>query len=204
MNQIMNQKVLLQRLLVSLLVWLAAFGVVVIPPVAASPHPVLAMPPLYLADTPTQSGPDLLKQLETEILPKLEQIFYPDQREQFQASVADGMSFRKAFKSLMLTPEQKAQIRSVLQSVPKRDILASLTPDQKKQLFLKKREMFKPTAEDVIQRIDSNQGRSGSLPPGVKEKIDASLKLKDSFIPSPEAIADKIEAGMNALKKQFD
>jgi hypothetical protein len=198
----------IKRLLVSVLVWLTAFGFVTVDDALANPVSVWSAsssPSLSLADMPPQTGKDLMTQLETEILPQIEQIFKPEQLEQFQQNIAEGMSFRKAFKSLMLTAEQKTQIKTVLKSVSKKDALASLTPDQKKQLFMKKREMFMPTAEDVAEKIEASLKEKGmELPAGVKEKIDAGLKRKDSFIPSSEAITSKIEAGINAIKQQLE
>lgn len=200
----MNTLCLVKRLLASLLIWAMAFGFVAVDTAYASSVPSLAMPVVYLAETPAETAIDFMTQLETEILPQIEKVFNPEQRERFQSSVAEGMSFRKAFKALMLTPEQKTKIKSVLSSVPKKDALASLTPDQKKQLFLKKKDAFRPTAADITEKIETSlKGKGLELPTGVKEKIDAGLKRKDSFIPSAEAITEKIEAGMSAIKDQL-
>jgi hypothetical protein len=195
----------MKRLLVSILVWITVFGFLVTDAAYAISHPILGMPTLFLADTPNQLEKDWITQLETEILPQIEQIFNPEQREQFQANIANGLSFRKAFKSLMLTPEQKTQIKAVLNSASKKDALASLTPEQKKQLFLKKKEMFRPTAAEVAEKIEASLKDKGlELPAGVREKLDEGLKMKDSFIPSPEAITEKIKAGMDTLKNQLE
>lgn len=146
----------------------------------------LVIPPLYLADAATSSPNDLITQLETKILPELEKILFPDQIEQFKTSVANGSSFRKAFKSLMLKPEQKTQLKSLLSSMTKKDAFASLTPEQKKQLFLKKKEMFMPTSEEITDKINADmKGKGTSLPDGIKEKIDVSLKKKDAFMANP-------------------
>lgn len=189
----------MKRLLVSILACLMAIvGLAISAPADASASPA-TLPGVYLADA-SASAPfdkDLLTQLETEILPQLEAIFTPEQSEQFKANIADGVSFRKAFKSLMLTPEQKTQLKTVLKSVPKKDAFASLTPDQKKQLFMKKKEMFMPTSEEITDRISAGMKAKGTfLPEGVKEKIDAGMKKKDAFIPTPESITEKIKAGM--------
>lgn len=170
----------------------------------AQPTGLSWIPSLHLADTSTQLHQDLMTQLESEILPKLESIFTPDQREQFKMNVANGTSFRKAFKSLMLTPAQKTELKTLLKSVPKKDALASLTPEQKKQLFLKKKEMFMPTSEAITDKINTGMKSKGvSLPEGVKEKIDAAMKKKDAFMPTAESITEKINAGMNKLKDEM-
>jgi len=200
----------LKRLILSILAWVVVFGLNAGAIAHAASWPTVSwstmrLSPVYLADASTPSGQEWMAQLEKEILPQIEQIFNPEQREQFRANMAEGTSFRKAFKSLMLTPEQKMQIKTVLKSVSKKDALASLTPDQKKQLFLKKKEMFMPTAEEITERIETSFKDKGlELPAEVKEKIDAGLKMKDNFIPSAEAITEKIEAGMSALKEQLE
>lgn len=160
--------------------------------------------PTLVADAPSQTVGDLITQLEQEILPQLEKIFNADQLEQFKLDLAEGMSFRKAFKALALTPEQKTQLKTLFSSISKKDALASLTPEQKKQLFMKKKEMFKPTAAEISEKIDAAmKGKGVELPEGVKEKIDAAMKRKDAFIPTEEAIAKKIKAGMDAVMENM-
>jgi hypothetical protein len=164
----------------------------------------LAVLPMLVAETPAEAVGDLMTQLEKEILPQLEKIFNADQLEQFTSDLAEGMSFRKAFKSLALTPEQKTQLKTLFSSISKKDSLASLTPEQKKQLFMKKKNMFKPTAEEISEKIDAAMKEKGiELPAGVKEKIDAAMKQKDTFIPTEEAIAKKIKAGMNTVMENM-
>ncbi len=58
-------------------------------------------------------------------------------------------SIRKAFKSAMLTPDQKTKLATVFKSLPQKDFFTSLTPEQKKQLFLKKKDLFIPTADEI-------------------------------------------------------
>lgn len=186
----------MKRLLVSILV----SAIVLLNLFLASPanaNPVkLGIPNLYLADTSAPLKKDFLTQLQTEILPQLENIFSPEQREQFQTEIANGGSFRKAFKSLTLTPEQKTQLKTLLKSIPKKDALASLTPEQKQVLFLKKKEMMMPTAEEITEKITAGmKGKGTTLPEGVKEKIEAGIKKKDTFMPTPESIIEKIKAG---------
>jgi Spy/CpxP family protein refolding chaperone len=143
---------------------------------------------LLLADTATSTATetvkDLLTQLENEVLPKLETILTPEQREQFAKFVSDGGTFRKAFKSLTLTPDQKTKLKEVLSSLPKKDAFASLTPEQKKKLFMQKKDFFKPTAEEIADKI--NQGmkmKGGTMPEGIKEQINAKLKGIQQFMP---------------------
>lgn len=153
----------------------------------------------YMADTAAAPTQDLMTQLETKILPELEKILLPDQIEQFQSKVANGSSFRKAFKSLMLKPEQKAQLKALLSSMVKKDAFASLTPEQKKRLFMKKKELLKPTSEEITGKINANLKEGLALPEGMIEKIDVVMKKKDSFIPNPEVILGKIETGLGGV-----
>lgn len=191
--------------LLSLLVAIAVAGFVFVDVAAASPRSLFAPPSFYLADASQVTPKDLMAQLKEEILPQIEQILTPDQRERFETTLADGMSFRKAFKSLMLTPEQKTQLKTILKSATAKETFASLTPEQKKQLFLKKKAAFAPTAEEVTEKIEASLKEKGlELPAGLKEKIDAGMKRKDSFMPSTESIAEKIEAGLSAIKQQFE
>lgn len=145
------------------------------------------------------ASPDLLKQLETEVLPQLENILTPEQREQFKTAVGEGVTFRKAFKSLTLTPDQKTQLKALFKTLPKQDTFASLTLDQKKQLFLKKKEFFMPTSEEITEKINagmkSKEGM-GAAPAGVTDKINAAMKRKAAFMPKPDEIGEKISAGV--------
>jgi hypothetical protein len=159
------------------------------------------LPGHYLADTAATTGEDWLTQLETEILPHLEEIFSPEQREKFKTDIANGTSFRKAFKSLTLTPEQKTQVKNLLSGVTKKDAFAALTPDQKKQLFAKKKDLFMPTSEEIADRIDASLKAKGmAMPEDVKQKIDAGLKQRDAFMPSTESIIEKIKASIGLAK----
>jgi len=106
---------------------------------------------------PTEQQQELLKQLETNILPQVESILNPEQRERFKTAISDGTSFRKAFKSLSLTSEQKAELGKVFKSLPKKDIFTSLTPAQKQQLFMSKKEIFIPTPEEIGEKINEEQ-----------------------------------------------
>lgn len=181
----------MKRLLISVCACAIFLANFVIANVAqASPLSAFSLPELPIAEV-TEQPLDLIKKLEAEVLPEIEKIFSPEQLEKFRTSVAEGTSFRKAFKSLTLTPEQKTQLGSLLKSLPKKDAFASLTPDQKKQLFLKKKEMFKPTPEEIGEKISAGmklaQEKGGSFAVG---------KEKSAFIPSPADIVAKITEKM--------
>jgi hypothetical protein len=149
------------------------------PEIPAESPEVAAEAALEIADEAT----DLLKQLETDILPQIESVLTPEQQAQFAAKIADGTSFRKAFKAVTLTPAQKGQLGTVLKSLPKKDIFATLTPAQKKQLFLKNKEFFIPTPAEIGAKITA----------GMKMAQD-----KSPFAPTAEAITEKINAKMTA------
>lgn len=102
----------------------------------------------------TEPQVDLQKQLETDLLPQLESILTPEQRDQFKSEISEGSSLRKAFKSMSLTPDQKDKLTDVFKSLPKKDIFATLTPEQKKALFMKKKELFMPTPEEISDKIN--------------------------------------------------
>ncbi len=178
----------MRRLLASILATLMLLLSIGISEVAqAKPLPILAFPSLFSAGVET--GADLLQKFETEILPQLESALSPEQREQFKTAVTDGTSFRKAFKALTLTPEQKSQVGTLLKSLPKKDFFASLTPDQKQKLFLTKKGLLKPTPEEI------------------GEKIDAKMKMatgKSPFAPTGAEIGEKISAKMKAIKSKVE
>jgi hypothetical protein len=162
----------------------------------------------YLADAAIPSNKDWLTQLKTEILPQLETIFTPEQLEQFETDIGNGTSFRKAFKALVLTPNQKAQLKTLLKSIPKKDAFASLTPEQKQQLFLKKKELFRPTSDEIVEKINAGMKTKGAeLPAGVKEKIDAAMKRRDTFMPTSESITEsiteKIQSAISGIKDKL-
>ena len=91
--------------------------------------------------------------------------------------MGEGTAFRKAFKSLTLTPEQKTQLKAVFKDLPKKDAFASLTPEQKKELFLKKKQMFMPTPEEITEKINAGMKSKGLMPEKVSEKVKEKMKL---------------------------
>lgn len=113
--------------------------------------------PLLIADASpsmpaSQTTDDMIEKLKNEFLPQLESILTPEQREKFQSAIVDEkMSLRKAFKEITLTPEQKTKLAMTLKSLPKKDIFKSLTPEQKKEFFMRKRDFFAPTADEIAE-----------------------------------------------------
>lgn len=98
----------------------------------------------------TKEQAELFEQQKTQLLSQLESILTPEQYNQLETAMAEGKtSLRKAFKSAMLTPNQKSKLATVFKSLPQKDFFTSLTPEQKKQLFLKKKDLFIPTADEI-------------------------------------------------------
>jgi len=154
-------------------------------------------------DGVTSSTAEAMELLETDILPQIESILTPEQREQFTDSLADGKSLRKAFKSMTLTPSQKTELATFLKSsLYGSQVLATLSPTDKKEFFLKKKEMFAPTPEEIGEKISEKlkfaKESSGGMAPDadtISEKIAEKLKMvKDKAIaaPTPEEIGQKI------------
>ncbi len=162
---------------------------------------VSATQPFYLLEVATQ--PDVISQLKAEFMPQLNEILTPRQEKLFEEAVSGGTSFRKAFKNLMLTPDQKQEIKVALNSVPKKDLFASLTPTQKKELFLKKKEAFMPSSEEIIDRINTGMPAGESVSKEIQTKIETGLKKRDEFMPSAETIMEKIEAGIENVKESL-
>ncbi|MDX2240877.1 MAG: hypothetical protein NW224_09355 [Leptolyngbyaceae cyanobacterium bins.302] len=192
----------MKRLLLSLILSVLVSLNLAVDAVHAQPQLPFGLSSLF-ADASAPFNEEVMTQLETKVLPELEAIFTPEQREQFKTNIANGATFRKAFKSLSLTPAQKLQLKNLFGSLTKKDALATLTPEQKQQLFMKKKEVFMPTPEEIADKISAGmKGKGLTLPEGVKEKIDASMKSKESFKPTPEAILEKIKSSMSAEKAE--
>lgn len=160
----------------------------------------IEMRSIYFAAA-TTAEQDLLKELQTDVLPQLTAILTPQQLGTFETDISGGDSFRKTFKALMLTPEQKREIKTVLSSIPQKDAFASLTPGQKKLLFLKKKEAFMPSSEEIIDKINAGKaGEGGTVSKAVQDKIEEGIKARDESMPSSKSIMDKIEAGIESFK----
>lgn len=193
-----------------LLMAVAVFCVVTL---TNSPNAYAESLTLFTASTPLAAywtapvlakQPDVLTQLKAEFMPQLYEILTPEQEAMFEEAISGGTSFRRTFKNLMLTPEQKREIKQVLNSVPKRDLFASLTPTQKKGLFLKKKEAFMPSSDEIIERINDKMPAGASVPEEVQTKIETGIKKRDEFMPSAETIMEKIEAGIEDVKEALD
>ena len=132
---------------------------------------------------------ELIQDLKTQLIPEVQKILTPEQGEQLEAAVLEGkQSLRKVFKTIGLTPDQKTKLASTFKSMPSKEILSSMTPEEKKAFFLKKKGEFKPTPEEI------------------GDKISAKMKLakdKSPFIPSPESITAKISKKMEKMKEQL-
>jgi Spy/CpxP family protein refolding chaperone len=97
-----------------------------------------------------ETGIDAIEQLKTTILPQIQNILTLEQQKQLETTViSDKGSIRKAFKSLMLTPDQKTKLAAVFKSLPKKEIFTAMTPAQKRQFFMTKKEIFLPTPEEI-------------------------------------------------------
>jgi Spy/CpxP family protein refolding chaperone len=95
---------------------------------------------------------DMMEQLKDKVLPQIQSILTSEQQEQLEEAIVEGKtSLRKAFKSLTLTPEQKTKLASVFKAIPKAEIFTSMTPAQKREFFMKKKDMFKPTPEEIAE-----------------------------------------------------
>lgn len=154
----------------------------------------------YIATDAPPAKPDVLSQLKATVMPHLTEILTPEQLAMFETNISGGGSFRKTFKSLMLTPTQKGEIKTLLSSVTQKGALASLTPDQKKELFMKKKEAFMPFSEEIIDKINAGKADGTSVSQEVQDKIEKGIKARDTFMPSPESIMEKIESSIESVK----
>ncbi len=159
----------------------------------------------YLASSAPPTQPDVLSQLKATVMPQLAEILTPEQLAMLETNISNGGSFRKTFKTLMLTPAQKSEIKTLLSSVAQKGALASLTPDQKKELFMKKKEAFMPSSEEIIDKINASKaGEGGTVSQAVQDKIEKGLKARDSFMPSSKTIMEKIESSVESVKEGIE
>ncbi|MEA5449622.1 hypothetical protein VB780_13640 [Leptolyngbya sp. CCNP1308] len=153
----------------------------------------------------------LIEELKSKYVPEIESILFPEQREKFEQSIQDGLSLRKAFKSMALTTQQKAELSATMKTVPKGALFAALTPEQKKEVFMNKKEMFMPTPEEIAEKIkigmeskamyapDAPGSETALTPDEIAEKVKLGFEKKKEFMPSIEEIKEKISAKMEAL-----
>ncbi|HIK44207.1 MAG TPA: hypothetical protein IGR64_04885 [Leptolyngbyaceae cyanobacterium M65_K2018_010] len=197
------------RTLISITVCTLMAMLLVVSPAQAKP---LALPWLQDIDL-TADQQELMEQLESKYVPEIEAILFPDQREKFEKAVQEGYSMRKTFKLMALTPKQKADLAATMKSIPKKELFASLTPDQKKEIFIKKKELFMPTPEEIVEKIEAGMKAKETFKPDVpgaemaptaeeiKEKIKLGLEKKKEFMPSLDEIKAKITEKMESLSE---
>lgn len=162
----------------------------------------------FWGDRPSQAiaaGPDRLTQLKRDVLPQLEAVLTPLQREVLETNISKGDSFRKTFKTLMLTPQQKHQIKDILRTVPQRNAFAALTPVEKKKLFVQKKEEFMPTSDEILERVKAAKLEKGeTVSEDVQAKIEQGVKMRDTFMPSAETIMERIEQKIEAVDDSLE
>lgn len=154
---------------------------------------------------------DLLEQVKNQILPQFETILRPEQRDRLQTEIVEAKaSLRKAFKKIALSSDQKTKLAMVLKSLPKKDVFASLTAEQKQELFSKKA-MFKPTPEDISNKINAkmqmakDKGAMMPTPEEISQKISAKMKLaqdKAAAKTAPAAPGQKMTEALNAIESK--
>lgn len=186
--------------------------IVVALPAAAMPFP-FSLPWFQDIDL-TEDQQVLMQQLQDKYVPQIEDILFPEQREKFEEAIQDGYSMRRAFREMYLTPEQKTELASVVKRIPKSSIFASLTPEQKKEIFMKKKEMFRPTPEEIQEKIKAGMEAKGKFAPDgpgsefaptpeeIGEKIKAGFEKKKEFMPSAEEIQEKISEQMEEILEE--
>jgi hypothetical protein len=142
--------------------------------------------------TGEQTRESIIKDLKSKIIPEIESILTPEQNAQLETSVVEGKkSLRKAFKSLVLTPDQKTKLAAVFKTLPSKEVFISMTPEEKKSFFIKQKSVFMPTPEEIGEKINA------------KRKMASVRKDKDSFDSSTEEISKKIGQKMEFLKDKL-
>ncbi len=178
-------------------------------PASAGPLP-FSLPFFNNVDL-TEGQVALMEALESKYVPEIESILYPAQREKFEQAIQEGLSLRKAFKSMALTSAQKTELAATMKTVPKGELFAALTPEQKKEVFMNKKEMFMPTPEEIAEKIklgmesketyapDAPGAEMSPTPEEIAEKVKLGFEKKKAFMPSIEEIQEKISAKMEAM-----
>lgn len=182
---------------------------VVATPASAKPFP-LSLPFFNDLDLDVNQAA-LIEDLKSKYVPEIESILFPEQREKFEQAIQEGSSLRKAFKSMALSTKQKADLAATMKTVPKGPLFAALTPEQKKEVFMNKKEMFMPTPEEIAEKIkagmeskamfapDAPGSETALTPEEVAEKVKLGFEKKKEFMPSLEEIKEKISAKMEAM-----
>ncbi|MGB3308950.1 MAG: hypothetical protein WA939_10025 [Nodosilinea sp.] len=199
---------MLRKLLTVVFCLLVSLNLVV-SPASAKPFP-FSLPFFDNIDVTSEQA-ILIEDLQSKYVPKIENILFPEQREKFEQAIQDGYSLRKAFRRMALTLEQKGELASIIKSVPKGQLFAALTPEQKKEVFMNKKEMFMPTPEEIAEKIklgmeskatfapDAVDSEMTSTPEEIAEKIKLGFEKKKAFMPSMEEIKEKISAKMEDM-----
>jgi hypothetical protein len=201
------------RTLISVLVCTLMMIMVAVNPVQAkSLLPIPGFQDLNL----TADQETLMEKLESEYIPRIESILFPEQREKFEKAIEDGYSLRKAFKSMALSPEQKTELSATMKALPKQELFAVLTPEQKKEVFMKKKELFVPTPEEIMEKIEAGMKAKEKFAPDapgsemmptaeeIGEKIKLGLEKKKEFMPTLEEIQEKISEKMESMTDMAD
>ncbi|HTL90137.1 MAG TPA: hypothetical protein VL134_12110 [Leptolyngbya sp.] len=123
---------MMKRILFAVFAGLMMLQIAIVPAVQALPF-------FTAAETPTTADP--FAELKAKVLPELEAILTPEQWTQFEAEIESGTGVKKALKKVTLTPEEKGKIGMLMKSVPK-EYFTSLTPMQKRELFMQKKDYF--------------------------------------------------------------
>jgi hypothetical protein len=195
------------RTLISILV-----GTLLVVTMAVSPAQAksLSLPCLQDMDL-TVDQQELMEKLESQYIPQIEAILFPDQREKFEQAIEEGYSLRKAFKTMALTSQQKTDLSATMKAIPKQELFAALTPEQKKEVFMKKKEMFMPTPDEIVEKIQAGMKAKEMYAPDapgsemaptaeeIGEKIKLGLQKKKEFMPSLEEIQEKISEKMESM-----
>jgi hypothetical protein len=167
--------------------------------------------PFFKGMNSTDGQEALMEELASHYIPEIESILFPEQRERFEEAIQSGLSLRKAFKSMALTSKQKSELAATVKSIPQGQLFATLTPEQKKEVFMKKKEMFMPTPEEIVEKIkagmesketfapDSPGSEMAPTPEEIAEKVKLGFEKKKEFMPSLEEIKEKISAKMEAM-----
>jgi len=166
---------MIKRILVSIFACvIVLLNLIVAGTAQAQPLLGISFPSLQKVEVSEQQK-ELLKQLEADVLPQIDRILSPEQREKFKTAVVDGTSFRKAFKLLSLTPDQKVKLGTLFKSLPKKDIFASLTPEQKKELFT-------PTPEEISQKISEKLNMAKDKEGGLLTPAEIGQKISENMM----------------------
>ena len=191
-----NQIIMIRKVLIVASCIIIAFTVLINP---ASADSFWTSLPWFKDVDLTTEQQKMMEKLENKYIPEIESILFPEQREIFESDIQNGSSLRKAFQDMALSFEQKSQLAVALKKIPKHTLFASFTPEQRKEIFLKKKELFMPTPEEIADKIEAGMKAKGTFETGIPESTkEFILEKKKLFMPTPEEIADKIETKMKA------